>query len=104
MATDRVVLPGGIASSALATIATFLHFDRFNQDSPFAFARGITWVWLIAYPILPPLLLAFWPGQVRARVRLAPGREVRLAPRATLKPRSGVWLIPERRSGTGRSG
>jgi hypothetical protein len=62
----KVVLPGGIAFSALAVIATLMHFGKFNQNSDYAFARAMTWVWLFAYLILPPLLVIFWPSQARA--------------------------------------
>lgn len=62
----RTVLPGGIAFSALAVVATFLHFGKFNQHSDVLFAQVITWVWLVAYLVLPPALIIAWPGQLRA--------------------------------------
>ena len=56
-ARARVVLPGGIAFSALAFLTTFLHVDKFNFDSPHTSAVVMTWVWTIAYGILTPVLL-----------------------------------------------
>jgi hypothetical protein len=56
-ARARVVLAGGIAFSALAFLATFLHMDKFNFDSPYTSAVVMTWVWTIAYGILTPVLL-----------------------------------------------
>jgi hypothetical protein len=56
-ARARVVLPGGIAFSALAFLVTFLHLDKFNFDSPHTSAVVVTWVWTIAYGILTPVLL-----------------------------------------------
>lgn len=69
-APAQVVLPGGIAFSALATLATFMHLSRFNFSSDAVSAKVFAWVWLVAYLILPPLLVAFWPSQARA-----PGRD-----------------------------
>lgn len=65
-ARARVLLPGGILFSALAVVATLMHFDRFHQNSPDPLARAITWIWLGAYALLPPALLAAWIPQVRA--------------------------------------
>ena len=62
----KVVLPGGIIFSSLAALATLLHLDKFNFGSEATSAQVIAWVWLIAYLILPPLLVAFWPAQSRA--------------------------------------
>ena len=70
----RTVLPGGIAFSSLAVVATLLHFGKFNQHSDALFAQVITWVWLVAYAVLPPVLIIAWPGQVRAPGH-DPGRE-----------------------------
>ena len=49
----------------------------------------------VVVPMEAPLLLATI-GQ-RWRFHAAPGHEPALAPRATLKPKHGIWLIPERR-------
>lgn len=56
-AAVRVVIPGGVIFSALAIVATILHFDKFHQSSPDISARIVTWVWIVAYSILPPALL-----------------------------------------------
>jgi len=56
-ARARVVLPGGIAFSALAFITTFLHLDKFNFHADSTTAVVVTWVWTIAYGILTPVLL-----------------------------------------------
>jgi hypothetical protein len=42
-----------------------------------------------------PLVLA--TVAQRVRLRPIPGRDPDLAPRATLKPTNGVWLVPELR-------
>jgi cytochrome P450 len=47
-------------------------------------------------PMEAPVLLATIAG--RWRFRALPGRDPDLAPRATLKPKSGVWLVPEARA------
>ena len=62
----KVVLPGGVIFSGLATLATFAHFGKFNFGSDVLSARIVAWIWLVAYLILPPLLVLFWPGQLRA--------------------------------------
>jgi hypothetical protein len=100
----RVVLPGGIAFSALVTLATFLHLDKFSFGSEEAFAGVIAWVWLVAYLILPPLLVAFWPAQIRA-----PGEDPAPVPPARwltsavlaigavfLATGLGLYLVPDR--------
>ncbi|HXJ66363.1 MAG TPA: hypothetical protein VNN79_21585 [Actinomycetota bacterium] len=56
-ARARVVLAGGIAFSALAFAATFIHLSKFNFSSPHTSAVVVTWVWTIAYGILTPILL-----------------------------------------------
>jgi len=62
----KVVLPGGIIFSSLATLATFLHLGKFNFGSDATSGQVIAWIWLVAYLILPPLLVGFWPAQSRA--------------------------------------
>ncbi|MGH2812378.1 MAG: hypothetical protein ACRDI1_06655 [Actinomycetota bacterium] len=62
----KPVLPGGILFSVLAVVATFLHLDRFHMNSPDVVARSMFWIWLVAYLILPPALLAAVPSQLRA--------------------------------------
>jgi len=47
-------------------------------------------------PMEAPLILA--TVAQRWRLKPVPGREPDLAPRATLKPKSGVWLVPEARA------
>jgi len=56
-ARARVVLAGGIAFSALAFAATFIHLAKFNFSSEHTSAVVVTWVWTIAYGILTPILL-----------------------------------------------
>jgi hypothetical protein len=56
-ARARVVLAGGIAFSALAFAATFIHLGKFNFSSDHTSAVVVTWVWTIAYGILTPVLL-----------------------------------------------
>jgi hypothetical protein len=62
----KVVLPGGIVFSAVMVVATLIHLDRFNFGGDATSGSVIAWIWLIAYLILPPLLLALWPSQARA--------------------------------------
>jgi len=62
----KVVLPGGIVFSAMMVVATLMHLGKFNFGAETLSSEVIAWIWLIAYLILPPLLVAFWPSQARA--------------------------------------
>src|SRR5918992_3055638 len=55
-ARARVMLAGAVAFSALALLATLMHVDKFHFGST-GFALAITWVWTVAYAVLPPLML-----------------------------------------------
>jgi hypothetical protein len=55
-ARARVMLAGAVAFSALALLATLIHVDKFHFETT-GFALVITWVWTVAYAILPPLML-----------------------------------------------
>jgi hypothetical protein len=78
-ARARVMLAGAVAFSALALLATLMHLDRFHFDST-GFALVITWVWTVAYAILPPLMLiGLWPQ------RRVPGAD-------PLSERAAAWI------------
>ena len=63
-ATDAVsVLPS--PGSALLTITTFLHLDKFHLASPLLITRFVTWVWIAVYVVVPPLLAIAWIVQSR---------------------------------------
>jgi hypothetical protein len=55
-ARARVMLAGAVAFSALALVATLMHLSKFHFDAA-GFALVITWVWTVAYAILPPLMV-----------------------------------------------
>jgi hypothetical protein len=81
----RAVLPGGILFSAMAFAATMMHLSKFNFDAPGSFAKVITWVWTVAYLILPPVLLIALipqrrePGGDRAAEPSPPGLRAAMA-------------------------
>ena len=83
----KVVLPGGITFSALAIIATFMHFSKFHVSDASASAKVVAWIWILAYLALPPALLFAIPAQLRM-----PGRN----PERTAAPgfaNAGLMLI-----------
>lgn len=55
-ARARVMLAGAVTFSALALVATLLHLDKFHFDAS-GLALVATWVWTVAYAILPPLIV-----------------------------------------------
>ncbi|WP_374687563.1 hypothetical protein [Promineifilum sp.] len=57
-ARARVAVPGVILFTALTTLATFIHLDRFHLDAPNLFTRFVTWVWLLVY-ILDPIFFSY---------------------------------------------
>ncbi|MCA1839290.1 MAG: hypothetical protein LC723_03015 [Actinobacteria bacterium] len=61
----KLILPGGIAFSMLAIVATFMHLGKFHLHGAGTFAKVVTWVWIIAYLALPPALLAPVPAQLK---------------------------------------
>jgi hypothetical protein len=66
-----------VVFTSLTSLATLLHLDKFNFDN----ANG--WLWLIVYVLVPPLLVALLPLQLRR-----PGGE---PPRSAPIER---WLLP----------
>jgi hypothetical protein len=56
-ARGRTVILGGVVFSVLAIVATFIDLDRFNFDSDETFAVVISWVWIVSYATVAPVLL-----------------------------------------------
>lgn len=75
-AKARMAVPGVLVFTSLTTVATLLHFDKFNQASPHLSARLVTWVWLFIYISVPIWLIVM--GIVHARI--AGGDPPRVAP------------------------
>lgn len=78
-ARARVAVPGVLLFTALTTLATFIHIDRFHFDSPNLFTRFVTWVWIIVY-VLDPLFFSY---ALFRQMRLPQVDPPRLAPLAT---------------------
>ncbi len=55
----RAALPPVLVIAVLLLVATLIHLDRFDFDSLFG------WFWLIAYMIVPPLLVVVIARQLR---------------------------------------
>src|ERR1051325_3930306 len=64
-ATVRTSLPAAVVAAGLLTITTFLHLDKFHLHSPLLITRFVTWVWIIVYVVVPPILLIAWIIQSR---------------------------------------
>jgi hypothetical protein len=56
-ARGRTAILGGVVFSVLAIVATFVDLDRFNFDSDETFAVVISWVWIVSYATVAPVLL-----------------------------------------------
>ena len=68
----RTSMPAALTATSLLTITTFLHLDKFHLNSPLFITRFVTWVWIIVYVVVPPILAIAWIIQKRL-----PGAHVR---------------------------
>src|SRR5215208_2645630 len=68
----RTSLPAALTATGLLTLTTFLHLDKFHFDSPFLITRFVTWVWIVVYIFVPPILAIAWIIQSRL-----PGAQVK---------------------------
>lgn len=64
-ANVRSSLPAALTATSLLTITTFLHLDKFHLASPLLITRFVTWVWIVVYVIVPPILAIAWIVQNR---------------------------------------
>ncbi|HLO31406.1 MAG TPA: hypothetical protein VK249_19805 [Anaerolineales bacterium] len=71
-ATVRTSMPAAVVATGVLTVTTFLHLDKFHFNSPLLITRFVTWVWIIVYVLVPPILLVAWIIQSRR-----PGAHVR---------------------------
>ncbi len=79
-ARSRIAVPSVLLFTTMTLVATLMHLDKFHfgADSS-GLTRGITWIWLIVYAAVPPILAAlFWlqlrrPGPDPVRSDLLPG-------------------------------
>jgi hypothetical protein len=68
----RTSMPAALTATGLLTITTFLHIDKLHFESPLFVTRSVTWVWIMVYVFVPPILAIAWIIQSRlpgARVR-----------------------------------
>jgi hypothetical protein len=61
----RTSLPAALTATGLLTITTFLHLDKFHLASPLLITRFVTWVWILVYVVVPPILAMAWIIQSR---------------------------------------
>jgi len=64
----RTSLPAALTATGLLTITTFLHLDKFHfssSSSPLFLTRFVTWVWIVVYVVVPPILAIAWIIQSR---------------------------------------
>lgn len=64
-ATVRTSLPAAVTATALLTVTTFMHLDKFHLDSPVLITRLVTWVWMLVYLTAPPSIAGMWVYQTR---------------------------------------
>jgi hypothetical protein len=62
----RTSIPGVLVFTTLTLIATLLHLDKFHLNSSNPLTLIGTWVWLIVYAVVPPLLMVILVRQLRA--------------------------------------
>jgi len=104
----RTSLPAALTATGLLTITTFLHLDKFHFDSPLLITRFVTWVWIVVYVLVPPILALAWIIQSRL-----PGAQVKgqnplptwmrggfaVLTAFALLSGLGLFLFPERMAG-----
>lgn len=61
----RTSMPAALTATILLTVTTFLHLDKFHFDSPLFITRFVTWVWIVVYVLVPPILAIAWITQAR---------------------------------------
>lgn len=61
----RTSMPAALTATTLLTITTFLHIDKFHLNSPLLITRFVTWVWIVVYIAVPPILAIAWIIQSR---------------------------------------
>jgi hypothetical protein len=61
----RSSMPAALTATTLLTITTFLHLDKFHFGSPLLITRFVTWVWLVVYVTVVPILAVAWITQAR---------------------------------------
>jgi hypothetical protein len=64
----RSSLPAALTATGLLSITTFLHLDKFHLGSPLFITRLVTWVWIVVYVLVPPILAIAWIIQSRRRL------------------------------------
>ena len=61
----RSSMPAALIATSLLTVTTFLHLDKFHLASPLFLTRFVTWVWIVIYIVVPPILAIAWIIQSR---------------------------------------
>lgn len=76
-ARSRIAVPAVLAFTTMTLVATLIHLDKFHFGSEFSpLTRTVTWIWLVVYAVVPPVLAVLWWLQGRRRgpdpARMAP--------------------------------
>lgn len=61
----RSSFPAALIATTMLSVTTFLHLDKFHQNSPLAITQFVTWVWIAVYVVVPPILAIAWIIQSR---------------------------------------
>lgn len=61
----RSSMPAALTATTLLTITTFIHLDKFHLNSPLFITRFVTWIWIVVYVAVPPILAIAWITQAR---------------------------------------
>lgn len=68
-ANARIAIPAVLLFTVLTAVVTLRHLDKFHFGADHSMlTQLITWVWLIVYLVVPPLLGYLWWQQVRGPV------------------------------------
>ena len=69
----RTSAGASLTATALLSVTTYLHFDKFHLASPLLITRFVTWVWIAVYVFVPPIIAIGWilqnrqPSQMRGQ-------------------------------------
>src|SRR5687768_11549765 len=61
----RTSAPAALTATGLLSLTTFLHLDQFHLASLLFITRFVTWVWIVIYVVVPPILAVAWIIQSR---------------------------------------
>lgn len=99
-AEARIAVPAVLIFTTLTLLTTLLHLDKFHLSSQSPLTLTATWVWILVYAVVPPILAWLWWEQSREpgidppqRQPLSPGVLALVAIQAAILLALGIVLF-----------